>query len=148
MATEGNLVTTVTGVIVAICVSVGGVYTIALVPLEKRIEKLENARDHDREQLAALYSLKSELESLRRDVVRVEGFSIKIADEQQRRTTSVTSVASLEKRIDELGRKLDDIEHRFSGTYTVSDELKSLRGELQDLRRRIMVPLISNSKGD
>ncbi len=159
-ATNGDTwIRTLIGAISAVAVTVSGMYTVVIVPQNVRIEKLETGRETDRNRISDLYATlqetkgdralaQSERNSLRRDLERADANILRIETEQKLRTTSVTSVPAMEKRIDGLVKRHEDMEHRFGSTYTIGDELKSLRSELADLRRRIMVPLGASSKND
>lgn len=154
---NGDWIRTMIGAISAVGVAVSGMYAVVISPMQRNVEKLETGRETDRNRISELYATlqqtmgdknlaQSERNSLRRDLERADANILRIENEQKSRTSSVTSVPALEKRIDGLVRRHEDMERRFGSTYTLNDELKSLRGELQDLRRRIMIPIGSNSK--
>lgn len=150
MAAPSNLVQTIIGGAIAVFTAVGGLYTIALVPLTARIEKLESGREKDSDQLARLYTsiqtndeykkiVRAEIEWLRSDLKRNDDQTTRIDEEQKRRATSVSSIVSIEKRIDNLVHRNEEQDRRTAPSLI--DEVKTLRGELDNLRQRIMVPL-------
>jgi hypothetical protein len=149
---NGDWIRTLIGAISAVCIAVSGMYTVVILPMAKNIDKLETGREDDRKQLDNRYlSLRendqykifaqAERTALRGDLLKSDAHILRIEEEQKRRTSNVSSIPSLEKRIDATNHRLEEAERRFSGSYTLGDELKSLRAELQDLRRRIMVPV-------
>jgi len=71
---------------------------------------------------------------------------MRVENEQRARASSVTSIGSLEKRLDRLTQDHNEMERRFVGTYNIGDEVKSLRTALESLRQRIMIPIGSNGK--
>lgn len=149
---NGDWIRTIIGAVSAVAVTVGGIYTVVIVPQTARIEKLEAGREKDRDQLAQLYlsiqtndeykkTVVATIAAIRSDIAKVETHINSVDEEQKRRTSSVTSVASLEKRIDRIEQRSEENERRFNATHTIGDELKDLRTELSNLRQRIMVPL-------
>lgn len=152
MAEPSNLVQTIIGGATAVFIAVGGLYTVAVVPLTARIEKLEAGREKDGDQLARLYTsiqtndeykktVKAEFEWLRNDLKRNDDQTSRIDEEQKRRATSVSSVVSLEKRIDNLVRRNEEQDRRTAPSLI--DEVRILRTELDNLRQRIMIPATS-----
>jgi uncharacterized coiled-coil DUF342 family protein len=128
-------------------------YSLVIAPMQAKIVKLEDFRETDREKITQAYTLiqtndqykklvEEWKDSLRRDLNRVETDSKEVAVEQKRRTGAVAAFASLEKEIDTLRHRVDDIQH--SSAPSIIDEIKSLRTELESLRQRIMVPITSS----
>lgn len=77
----------------------------------------------------------------RRDIEKVAAIILRIESTQQSRTSAVANVGTLDKRLDALSRRQDDIEHHITASSpSISEELKNLRAELQELRQRVMVP--------
>jgi len=120
--------------------------------MKEQIAKLENFRETDREKITQAYTLiqtndeykklvDEKTITLRRDLTRVETDLKEVSAEQKRRTSGVASISALEKEIDTLRHRVDDIQH--GSTPSVIDEIKTLRTELESLRQRIMVPITS-----
>ena len=156
-SSNGDWIRTMIGAISAVGVTVSGMYTVVIVPMQHNLEKLEATREADRKDLVGLYLsirendqykifAQSERAALRSDINKNEAHLLRIEGEQKSRAISVATVPALEKRIDGLVRRHEELEQRSSSSYTLNDELKSLRSELQDLRRRIMIPIGTNSK--
>jgi len=140
------------GAISAVAIAAGGIYSVVIVPQSVRIEKLEAGREKDGDQLAKLYTsiqtndeykktVDHDLSALRRDLERADAHILRIETEQNRRTSTLTSVTTLEKRIDHLEIRSEEIDRKSNSTFTVADELKNLRLELDGLRQRVMVPM-------
>jgi uncharacterized coiled-coil DUF342 family protein len=139
------------GALSAVVVTAGGIYTVVIVPQSVRIEKLEIGREKDSDQLAKLYTsiqtndeykktVEHDVARLRSDIDRADAHVLRIETEQSRRTSTIASVDNIVKRIDHLEGRVEEADRKTSLTYTVGDELKNLRGELESLRQRIMVP--------
>lgn len=153
---NGDWIRTMIGAVGAVVVTAGGIYTVVIVPQAVRIEKLEIGREKDRDQLAQLYlsiqtndeykkTVDHDIIRLHSDVDRADGHILRVEAEQVRRTSTITSVPSLEKRLDHLEARSEEIDRRSNSTFTVGDELKNLRLELESLRQRIMVPATSSN---
>jgi hypothetical protein len=126
MAQPGNLVQNIISGVVAICVAAGGIYTIAMVPQNLRIEKVELGRETDR--------------------TRIDSVNVLIQTNDEYKKTVATEIKWLRsdlnlviKRIDRIDQRTEEADRRSSPT--IVDEMKNLRSELQDLRKRIMVPV-------
>ncbi|MDP3740352.1 MAG: hypothetical protein Q8R02_23400 [Hyphomonadaceae bacterium] len=150
---NGDWIRTMIGAFAAISVTAGGLYTVAIVPLQQTLGKLETGRDDDRKQLVSLYlSLRendqykifaqAERTGLRSDLNKLEAHLLRIETEQRSRTTAVATVATLGDRLAGLTRRFEESERRSSPTIT--DEVKALRESLENLRARIMVPVTSS----
>jgi predicted nucleic acid-binding Zn-ribbon protein len=124
-------------------------------PITERLDKLEAGREKDSDQLAKLYTsiqtndeYKKTIEKihahLRSDIDKTSTQITRIADEQQRRTSPVASIASITKRIDRIDQRTEEAERR--STPTIIEEVRNLRNELQDLRKRIMIPITATTK--
>jgi hypothetical protein len=138
------------GALSAVLATSGGLYAIVIVPQTARIEKLELGREKDGDQLAKLYTsiqtndeykktVGTEVAWLRSDLVRLRGRTERIEEEQKRRTTAVSTVASIQSRLDRLDRRNEEQDRRSAPT--IIEEVKTLRSELENLRQRIMVPV-------
>ncbi len=152
MPTPSNLVQTIIGGATAICIAAGGLYTIAILPIKEELKEAKTLREDDRKQLVALYLsiqtndeykkfAEAERTGLRRDLDKVEHHILRIELTQQQRTTAVSSVPSIEKRIDRLDARNEEQDRRSAPT--IIEEVKTLRSELENLRQRIMVPVSS-----
>lgn len=130
----------------AVALMAAGVWAVGISPLRTEIDKLIIGREKDGDQLAKLYTsiqtndeyklvVDAKLDAIRAEITRSTATIIRIEEEQKRRSTAVASVESLEKRID----RLDEQDRRSAPT--VLDEIKQLRGELETMRQRIMVPM-------
>ncbi len=153
MANGNGMVQTIIGGATAVFIAVGGLYTVAIVPIKEELREIKTLREDDRKQLIALYLsiqtndeykkfAQGEHNSLRRDLEKTDAHVLRIDLEQQRRTSSVATVSSNEKRIDGLTRRLEEMQR--SSSPTIIDEVKELRGEISSLRQRIMVPITSH----
>ena len=152
MADKQNFIAIFSSAVVAIAVSAGGIYKVAIEPLVIRTAKLEDQRDKDRQQLGDMYvairandadkRTSAEIDAaLRRDLEKIALVVDGIQKEQQSRTTRVASTESLQRQIDNLRKRHEDLDHKASSSYTLNDELKNLRSELESLRKSVMVPL-------
>lgn len=133
----------------AVALMAGGVWTVGINPLNQQIDKLVAGREKDGDQLARLYTsiqtndeykktVNTELEWIKSDLLQNTTRIGRIDDEQRRRATSVSSIESIEKRIDRLNARNDEQDRRSAPT--ILDEIKQLRGDLESLRQRLMVP--------
>lgn len=140
------------GTISAVAISGGFAYTVFVVPMATRIEKLEAGREKDHDQLAALYTsiqtndeYKKTIEQamvwLRADIKRVQDQANALDQVHKDRAGQAAQIDDLKERWTILSRRLDDEAQRSAPT--VLDEVKTLRAELESLRQRIMVPLAS-----
>lgn len=155
MATSANnsgVIQTIIGALTAILVTCGGLYSVIILPQMARIERLEVGREKDGEQLARLYTsiqtndeykkiVSTELSWVRSDASKLRDQLERIDEEQKRRSNAVATVASLESRLDRLDRRNEEMDRRSSPT--ILEEVKTLRGELESLRQRIMVPIMA-----
>lgn len=149
-SSNGDWIRTMIGALSAVLATSGGLYAIVIVPQTARIEKLELGREKDGDQLAKLYTsiqtndeykktVGTEVAWLRSDLVRLRGRTERIEEEQKRRTTAVSTVASIQSRLDRLDRRNEEQDRRSAPT--IIEEVKTLRSELENLRQRIMVPV-------
>lgn len=155
MMPGSNWIQTIIGTVTAIVITSGMIYTVVINPQTVRIEKLETGREKDSDQLAKLYTsiqtndeykktVSTELAWVRSDINRVRDRLEHIEEEQKRRTTAVSSVANLDARMDRFERRAEEQERRSAPT--ILEDVRSIRGELDSLRQRIMVPLAAAVK--
>lgn len=148
--TNGDWNRTLIGALGSVFSACAGLYLIVIVPLQGEIRDLKIGREKDGDQLARLYTsiqtndeykkLVSEwMIGLRRDLDKTDSRLKAISDEQSKRTTSVASVADIEKRMDRLDQHNEEMNRRSAPT--IIDEVKTLRIELDSLRQRMMVPV-------
>jgi uncharacterized coiled-coil DUF342 family protein len=140
------------GTMASVTIIFGAGHLLIIAPMQAQIAALESFRETDRTKISDAYTLiqtndqykklvEEWKDGLRRDITRVEANLKEVEAEQKRRTSGVASIASLEKEIDNLRHRVDDIQH--GSTPSVIDEIKTLRTELDSLRQRIMVPVTS-----
>ena len=155
MATSANnsgVIQTIIGALTAILVTCGGLYSVIILPQMARIERLEIGREKDGEQLAKLYTsiqtndeykkiVSTELSWVRSDASKLRDRLERIEEEQKRRSMAVSTVPAMEARIDRLDKRNEEIDRRSSPT--ILDDVKALRTELENLRQRIMVPIMA-----
>lgn len=110
MAAPNGIVSTIVGSISAVAVSLGAVYTTVIAPQNSRIEELRVGRADDQKRLVDLYvsdrtneQYKKLVETVfvqfRRDLDRVESSLTRIDEEQKRRSSTITSVGSVENAL-------------------------------------------------
>lgn len=134
----------------AVALMAGGVWAVGISPLKTEIDKLIAGREKDGDQLRDLYlsvktnneyksTVETEVRWIRSDVAKLELEIARMDEEQRRRSNSVASIDSIQKRIDRLNARNEEQDRRSAPT--IIDEIKQLRSELDSLRQRIMVPL-------
>jgi chromosome segregation ATPase len=158
VATGGHngWIQTMIGGFAAVVASIGAMYTGVIAPLQTRIEKLETGREKDHDQLASLYTsiqtndeykktVQQEMTWLRTDIQRVQQQANALDETHKQRAGQAAQIDDLKERWGILSRRLDEQTQR--GAPSILDEVKTLRGELENLRQRIMVPLSAAPKG-
>lgn len=154
---NGDWIRTLIGAIGAVGVAISFLYTVVIIPVQERIRIFEAGREDDRKELVKLYLsirendqykifAQSERVALRHDIEKLEGHILRIENEQKQRTSVISSMPALDKKLDGIIKRHEDLESKMSSSYTLNDALKSLRAELEELRHRVMVPVTSNSK--
>lgn len=146
---NGGWVQTIVGMIAAVVTTFTLIYTLAVAPLAARVDALNTFREADRSTIANIYAqisvveeykkyLASRFDTIRADTTRIETAVTRTADEQQRRSVAVASIANVESRIDRISAALTDLNKQFSGSHTLGDELHRMQAELAELRSKMM----------
>ena len=60
-----------------------------------------------------------------------------IEDEQKKRASNGAILAALEQRMNALSARINETERKFSGTYSVGDEIRRMQYEIQVLRQQL-----------
>lgn len=79
---------------------------------------------------------------LERLTVLIDGISI----EQKMRASHGSVISALEQRLNAQAARIQEVERKFSSSYSIGDEVKRLEAEIRFLRGQLTAPKVSNGK--